>query len=422
MGKKGGVKQSQDWLHADKDYANWKNLAITAAGEPLPNDTTELMETDDQNKGTKRVISEVSGKKAVQPVVDKAPRTMNDGSGDGDEPMAIEAARVGGGMNGPSKETPISNYPTLNYGLQETHTTILPLRMYAGVKCTNYQVGQRIELRMNAIYDCLKSTLAEITGTTAVTNTLADGVYADKLSNGALLQVGTATKRVTFPNRHPAGDYATERPQWRDYWAQLYEYYTVLGCKWKVTVANAATASYLDMDIAYEYDSYSNATGATGNVMPNAPYMEMVAFKGVKWARVSPANSEPNNYVTVIEGHYKPGMIKRNIINDGDVKTWTKISDQHPSLTETLVMVFWPSDLTNYNLRPAGDNTITSNTGCNVRIELDYIVQFKDLKLQARYPNSVSAAEQNISQNIAIDNAKDNTRLWPVAASGTFAL
>ena len=55
---------------------------------------------------------------------DKRPRMNNDDEG-GDEPMAL--ARIGnGGMNSVSKETPISSYPNLSYGLPETHTTIIP--------------------------------------------------------------------------------------------------------------------------------------------------------------------------------------------------------------------------------------------------------------------------------------------------------
>ena len=355
MGK--GLQQSKDFLHKDKDYANWKERRVGADGD------THM----DDSGGNKRSADEAG-------LTDR-PGRGQDGSGSGGQ--MVEAARAAGpGGNAPSKETPVSRYPSLTYGLQETHTTILPLRTYCSVKATNYEVPQKMEFRLNSIYDIIKHQVAAPPGGT--TNAIGDNIYNCKLAGGAI--VVNNTKTALFPSQLVAGADATERPFWRDYWANFYEYYTVLGCKYKITIVNTSTqssAGAADMEFAYEMDSYSQAQGAAGNVMTVGPYHEVRGYKNVKWATAhAGTNINTNDYVTSIAGEYRPGMVKHNIINDGDIKTWTQISTNGglPTNTDTLVILAFPGDM-NTGVRPNGDSTTNSN-GCMVRIELDYIVQF----------------------------------------------
>ena len=370
MGK--GLQKSKDFLHKDRDYANWKEGRVGADGD------THM----DDSGGNKRSADEAG-------LTDR-PSRGQDGSGSGGQ--MVEAARAAGPAgNAPSKETPISRYPSLTYGLQETHTTILPFRTYCSVKSTNYETPQKLEFRLNSIYDIIKHQVSNTAA--ATTSTLADGIYGYKIFNGAPLTFTASNRLGLFPNTLTAGADATERPFWRDYWANFYEYYTVLGCKYKITIVNTSnqsTPGAADMEFAYEMDSYSQTQGASGNVMTVGPYHEVRGYKNVKWTTAhsgAPINS--NDYVTTIAGEYRPGMVRHNIVNDGDIKTWTKISDGGvPTNTDTLVILAFPADMSS-NIRPAGDTT-TAQSGCNIRIELDYIVQFKDLQSQARYPSSIT--------------------------------
>ena len=110
-------------------------------------------------------------------------------------------------------------------------------------------------------------------------------------------------------------------------------------------------------------------------------------------AASSPATSD---YVamptgtTVIKGHYKPGMIKRNVINDGDVQTWTSTSAQTtPSLRDELFIACYKDPMA---ASPSGQII-----GANFRINMKWIVQFKDLKVGARYPGAISQATTTIT-------------------------
>jgi len=240
--------------------------------------------------------------------------------GPNEEPAPeASAARVGmaAGAGGVSKETPISQYPSLSYGLQETHTTIIPWRTWCSVANLDHGVPAVLELRMNAIWDMMVTETAPLTsGSTAA----AKAFYVLPLGPGS-----THTAGATFPITIIDGANALERPQWRNYWAQLYDYYTVLGCEYKVVIQATGNTRGANIVIGQEWDTYSDAATSTGNVMPRTILAEALAFKNIRWYEVDNNSSEANesNNVQVIRGTYKPGQAARNITNDGDVKTWT---------------------------------------------------------------------------------------------------
>ena len=187
MGK--GLQQSKDFLHKDRDYANWKEGRVGADGD------THM----DDSGGNKRSADEAG-------LTDR-PSRGQDGSGSGGQ--MVEAARATGpGGNAPSKETPISRYPSLTYGLQETHTTILPFRTYCSVKASNYEVPQKMEFRLKSIYDIIKHQVAA--PPTGTTNAIGDNIYNCKLAGGAIIV--NNTKTALFPSQLVAGADATERP------------------------------------------------------------------------------------------------------------------------------------------------------------------------------------------------------------------
>lgn len=331
-------------------------------------------------------------------------RPHNPNSGMGDSAGAVEttptgeaAARAsGGGSNPVSKETPVSSYPSLTYGLQETHTTILPWVMWMGLALDkNATVPQQLKIRLNSMYDMID-------------NTIIAGAADDTLFSGP----GFVNKKVGFNGKTPisgnpfpvvptAGALSTERPQWREYWAQIYQYYTVLGCEYEVIMVNpignyqqqsgGSTAQLCfggDIICAEQVDTYSDTAAPTGNVMPLTTLVEVMNYKNIKWHKIE-ANGVGTNMgnTTIVKGRYTPGSTKRNIVNDGDVKTWTAMGSQ-PSLKEFLTLNYWPHPLS------AG-----THFGLNIQIRLKYIVQYKDLVAQARYPNSLNATG-NVAQDI----------------------
>lgn len=340
----------------------------------------------------------------------------------------MQLARAGGGSGGNnpvSKETPISIPSTINYGLQETHTTILPWTGWITAGGLDKGPPAQLKVRLNTPYDMLDVSLAaDPTDGGRVT---AKGFYTKPIDG-----LGRWNTSTTIDYPQSIGTNATERPAWRDYWSQLYDWYTVIGCEYEIILKNpqqmftgqvgllpnfnnAGTAVLTsqghgqytgptpfntDAVCAVQMDTYSDTATSTGNVLPLTQYAEMRAFKNIKWYPIKGGET------TVIKGTYKPGQAKRNIVNDGDVKTWTKTDGSVPNLKEILTLNFFMDPFYNCRVPDTYDTTGTITTtggfnkACvNMEVNLKYIVQYKDLKVQGRYPNTV-ITDQPIVQTL----------------------
>ena len=90
----------------------------------------------------------------------------------------------------------------------------------------------------------------------------------------------------------------------------------------------------------------------------------------------SARNITSDGRMQIIKGVHRPGQVKRNIVNDGDVKTWTKTIantglTEAPTLTEQLVIMGWQHPLMSFS---------NNATQCiNVQVKIKQIVQFDDL-------------------------------------------
>ena len=357
---------------------------------------------------------------------------MDVDAGDGVPEQTMAARAAGGGMGSStvSKETPISNYPSLSYGLQETHTTILPWTGWLTATGLDKGTPLQLKIRMNTPHDMLDMTTgslgsiegARINGTKQFINRTLDG-------DGRVPDEAALRYPVEFG---VSATTAVERPAWRDYWGALYDFYTVLGCEYEIILYNPIQVRNIrlgtaaqhtvntlvypaiqfpidcgffnsDCVVATQFDTYSSTATTTGNVMPQTYYQEARAFKELRWTPVKGGQK------AVIRGTYKPGQAKRNIINDGDVKTWTATGQAPTTLQEILTLNFWtdpffsarlPDPYENPNsLEPAtlsAGPAYTGNLGAvmggtvEMEINLKYIVQYKDLKQQGRYPNSIT--------------------------------
>nr|QTE03868.1 MAG: capsid protein [Grus japonensis parvo-like hybrid virus] len=320
--------------------------------------------------------------------------------------MTLSATGGGGGPNAQSKETPISAPPSVTFGLQETHTTILPWTGWFSANNLDYEAPVQLPIRCNAVNDMIPVTtqIGPVAGGTFANK----GLYGEKASNA-----GTRSY-FDFPSVFSSGvTTTTEKPSWRDFWFNLYDYYTVLKCHYEIIVDNPNADSNRpngSVLVATQFDSYSDTATTTGNVMPLTRLIETMAFKALRWDKVDSSSFAEqqggDNNRTVISGTYMPGMIKRNIVNDGDVKTWTKTDGSLPNLKEIFTLNFWRHPFA-HSQGPNG----TSNV--NIQINLKYVVQFKDLKLQARYPNTITAG-QDINLNLTNSTGTSETFQSPL--------
>ena len=294
------------------------------------------------------------------------------------------ARSAGGGSNMPSKETPISIYPTLTYGEQDTHTTILPWTGWFTAGQLNHFTPKTLRIRCNAPFNMISATGSLIDNQPA--NLPISGIA----SNRPAKQDGWASISI-YPRTTTANHFA----QWGETYFRKYDYYTVLKCHIKITLLNPCDQSGQQAIVGQDWNSYSDVQGSNGNITPEAPYSEMLNFKNIQWKFLHPSNSqvhEGNSNFQIIEATWRPGSIKRNIVNDGDVKTWTKTYDgnakQLPNIVEEMALYFYTGGL--FSCNDASLPSARGNSAVNMQVELKYVVQFKDLKSQIKWPNTVS--------------------------------
>ena len=384
-----GPFEVQDWgglkrvPRSDPRVANdprWNNVEVPVSpgGDSLP-DLPSGAE-DDPTEGMD--ISSGSGSRAPP------------GDGDVDMTEARAAGPGGGGNNPVSKETPILRGQAPSYGLQETHTTICPFNGWFSVINPSISFAAPIvaEFRVTSPLDPFTQNLSHTAAAAAWTAGLNNVPWTGGLTRDTVAQVP-----AVFPIETAAGANATDKAGWFAYWAKIYEYYTVLSCDYHIKIHNPSDLNANDLLMGMDFNSYSDTATATGNKTPqNATLTEMMAFKHIQWKNISSSYQNGDKEMTSIKGTYFPGMAARNVSNDGDVKTWSKTTDQ-PTLKEFLTLYFYRAPLNYQRMDYAANGKAT---GCNVQYTLKYTIQFKDLRVQARYP---TAAGTDISQTTDTD-------------------
>ena len=337
--------RDHEWLYGN-DNEVWEEEDIDDEFGHMDDDMDDILPDDPGTPDLGDLIPESAG-------------SRTSGRDDMDEsmepvPEAAEARQANPvGAGNVSKETPVTAAQP-SYGLQETHTTILPFNCFFSVvnPATDYSSAATTyqTFRMTSPLNCIVNSLTAVAEGAAWP--VAPGAIVNVPFNNAANRSGAGLAAV-FPYTTPSGSSATEKAWWFAYWAKIYEYYTVLNCEYEIVVTNPTTTNSQGMVIGMDFDAYSDTAGATGNITPKvASLMEMRSFKNIKWRRVGPNSSETNQYpnTVVIRGNYKPGMAHRNVSNDGDVKTWNKI-DAQPTLKEFLNLYFYRDPL----IYPIGD-------------------------------------------------------------------
>lgn len=284
-----------------------------------------------------------------------------------------------------SKETPIT--PAVpEWGFPETHTTKLKFKMYfslcqqgyANSTCKRTSSNFRISM-VNPIQP-LKTTITHV-NESAVT-VIPTGWYDRMMVSPN--QTNWVNKYGLFPEQYnPLGTAAG----WA-YWAKQYESWTPIGCKWSAVIDNVGYYRGHDMALCMQYNT--STTADTTNVSPAATLDEASTWKDCEWkiieggtvAIIDYGGSLPGlqkcdyHSPEIVSGSYRPGQANRIVQNDQDTKTWYSVSEG-PTLYEDLLLRFYNTE-----------HSIVDQQYANICLNLEYVVQFKDLKNQIRYPTN----------------------------------
>ena len=296
-----------------------------------------------------------------------------------------------------SYETPVTNAKA-RYGLENTHTAVLPFDMYFSTfdldnhtkripGTFSIDLTNPIQPFQTAITHVLENSTAAI----------ATGIYDRPLrpdQTSWLNQVGI------FPQQYAANGSV----QWWNWWTQIYDSYHVIGVHWRLTCDNQGYSQHDDVVIAYGVDTFT--ADDTTNKMPNAPMFEDIQrwentlqYKFVEGTtqgglayNLAPPVLEGNP--VILEGTYHPYEKPTIVMNDAEHRTWSYVN-QAPTLREQMKFYIYTAPLsTNEAVR------------LNFRLEMKFIVQFKDLKNQFHFPIN---AETNM---IDLVNIADTHQAW----------
>lgn len=309
----------------------------------------------------------------------KKQKTDADGTAEIAPMSALTTSNTGGvaDTSGRTGETPVSIPPTITYGLQDTHTTILPAVMWLTAPDLNYG-GLVMGLNMTSIYNCFsEGILSTHFDPTKFWNKKAGpGVYSLNDTNGYTYPITQgATQTGGIPNLIP---------WYRRYWENLYQFYTVLGCEYEITMHLPSTTGTRAL-VAHSIQT-SGTQDAT--LLPKETNLgDMLAMKNVQYTQIANNNNTTNPFTT-LKGVYKPGSAKRDVANDGDIKLWTEVSAS-PTYKEILQIHFYkhPFSVDSRTNEP-------NQVNINLEVKLKYIVQYKQLLQSAKYPIGTATATE----------------------------
>lgn len=301
--------------------------------------------------------------------------------------------------SGRTSETQVSIPPTITYGLQETHTTVLPAICWFSAPnlLTNF-VPKTFAFRLNSIYDLM--TVGTIS--TAIQD--GDKFWTKKCGETAYAGTTGAATGYDFPSEGWTEFY----PWYRDTWEKLYSYYTVLGCEYEIVISNPGISGRKAL-IAYSVQTTGSNQSTSVSLPTITPLKHLYGMKNIQYEEVHGRdNGVGKNNVSIIKGTYKPGTALRDISNDGDVKLWLKTDEtgaagETPVYSERMQVMSYLHPLSTAGSDADGvfgsataPDFFRSDVHLNYQVRLKYIVQFKQLRQSVRYPIAGSTNTQNI--------------------------
>jgi len=244
-------------------------------------------------------------------------------------------------------------------------------------------------------------------------------VYDPVINNLAAVDLNVGVGRA---NAHTmaadAGEPRTNNAEavaYFDYYSSLYKYYSVVGCRYKIRVENLSHEKF------FVHQMFVNAETPPAV----ASNWDILLWKGVKSQLLHPKGiaadtTQVHNHEIVDEnyddagdmvvdtitnmsgvnaytlsnpigssmvyftGEYHPGDHDHMIALDNDVEIWTAIN-ANPKLREAILLRIKPYE--NSSPPVLGDaNNYERRISFNITVELNYLVEFKELDIRARYP------------------------------------
>jgi hypothetical protein len=177
-----------------------------------------------------------------------------------------------------------------------------------------------------------------------------------------------------------AGDSPDSKPMWRDYWLNLYYYWTVRKSNYSVRIIPSTQKASGQVNCYLYFHGQQFPPKLYGSTI--VPHEYRTQHPGVMWKRldmlpepVGTGYMVENERHTGIEfsGEWEPGKIQHEVIEDEQMQTW-HVYDQVPPTCEYMTLMIQRSEI-------SSDAALTFE----IIVDIDYCTQFKDLKTTYQY-------------------------------------
>jgi hypothetical protein len=187
-------------------------------------------------------------------------------------------------------------------------------------------------------------------------------------------------------------DATVNTPMFRDYWMDKYEYWTVTSCDYTLKVRNPQNDETFSPEVyVYEHGfQIPPETNQAGTLIVPFQYRRMHPnLKMHKLLKRGAPTLAHNGYINPVQdahwehiytGHYKPGSVKHEVVEDELAQVWHKPTEV-PPCPETCTIYIQPSDY----------NAYIALATIYYELTINYHVQFKDLKVNFQYITQDSA-------------------------------
>lgn len=307
----------------------------------------------------------------------------------GDNQLALRAGGAPSPGGGGPQETAVSNYNRIEGNIfGETRTVSLPWVGYFSMNVLDKSSPVVLKINMNDPYQILtgNSLTAQTINTTktkGLSNCCSKEISSTNFTslttdnNFPCTVIGPTAKTATVTSSGTLTD-ASAVPARRPIYDRLYESHHTIETKWTVTVEYSTNEPNGGGIMFMDWDAYT--ASSTGNVIPT----DQRLIHYLKWPRVNThrfgvrylQNDGENSFKKSFSGVWRPGQVLKNTANDEDIKTWYPNAAPSPQWVESLVLLGMADEYSQSH----GEGNF------NVKVELEFIVQYKDLKRFARYP------------------------------------
>lgn len=320
---------------------------------------------------------------SISPVrSDKRAKMSNVVGDDGDEDMDQNEKRAAG-------PDPIHQGWSLAPGPPTYTHTVLPYIHEEKIFGYNDKNMTEHGYRMTSIYDPgVQTVTSDIQVGTGITNAGTLNPLDSKNSNNGICA------------------YAT-------YYTSLYKYYSVVGCRYSVTVENLGHERFMAHLLFHNETSPPYAAsnhdmmlwkGVQSKVLyPKMIFADAVTVKSMEMKNGTNFDSASgtlenttNGYETGnaqyqgrgivhFSGEYRPGQYDQEVVLDTDSETWTDVN-ANPKLPEILNLRIKTYDNTSVAATSQSNVATLRSFNYIIRVQLTYLVEFKELKDAIRWP------------------------------------